>query len=156
MDRFGWIAVLSDTHGVLPAFVSHALKADPPIHIIHAGDVCSNQILRDLRKIAPVTFVRGNMDGPKSGPSSEVADVNGLLLYVLHNLYDLDIDPGSIGISAVIHGHLHLASIEWKEGVLYLNPGSCAFPRGNRPASFARIELNGDTLCPEIVYQKIP
>ena len=148
-----WIAVLSDTHGVLPGFVTAALSQHAPVHIIHAGDVCSGKILHALKKFAPLTYVRGNMDSSKFGADSELAEINSQLFYVLHNIYDLDLDPASAGISAVIHGHLHRPSIEWKNDILFLNPGSCAYPRGGHPPSFARIELRDGRLVPEIIYQ---
>ncbi|MBN2718598.1 MAG: YfcE family phosphodiesterase [Deltaproteobacteria bacterium] len=154
MSHSKWIAVLSDTHGVLPAFILDALRDNPPIHIIHAGDVCAPEIIAQLRKIAPISHVRGNMDSHSFGPATEAAQIDGLLFYILHNLYDLDLDPKSAGVAAVIHGHLHRPSIEWKRGILFLNPGSCSYPRGDHPPSFARIELGDDALHPEIVYQK--
>jgi uncharacterized protein len=149
-----WIAVLSDTHGILPTFVTQALEQLPPVHIFHAGDVCDAEILDTLRNIAPLTWVRGNMDSRKTGDATAVADIDGMLFYVLHNLYDLDIDPRAAGMAAVIHGHLHAPSIEWRDRVLFLNPGSCAYPRGYHAPSYARIELKDSRLLPEIVYER--
>lgn len=149
-----WIAVLSDTHGILPTFVHRALEQLAPAHIIHAGDICDMKIVDTLRQIAPVTRVRGNMDSREIGEASAVAEMDGLLFYVLHNLYDLDIDPRAAGVSAVIHGHLHRPSIEWRDEVLFLNPGSCTYPRGHHAPSFALIQIKGGTLLPEIVYHR--
>ena len=149
-----WIAVLSDTHGTLPTFVTRALKQLPPVHIFHAGDVCDPKILDTLRNIAPLSWVRGNMDSRNTGDATAVADIDGMLFYVLHNLYDLDIDPRAAGMAAVIHGHLHVPSIEWRDRVLFLNPGSCVYPRGHHAPSYARIELKCGSLLPEIVYDR--
>ncbi|MBN2527296.1 MAG: metallophosphoesterase family protein [Deltaproteobacteria bacterium] len=147
------IAIVSDTHGMLPHFVVKKLQEKSIAHIIHAGDICGPKVISELRRIAPVTCVRGNMDAPTAGNTSELVEVNGFLLYVLHNLYDIDIDPRSAGVHVVIHGHLHRPSIEWKNEILYLNPGSCSYPRGHQPPSFALIETHDKSLQPEIIYQ---
>ena len=101
-----------------------------------------------------VTAVRGNMDGrepTRSLPWTAVAEAGGVSLYVLHDLGDLDLDPRAAGFAAVIHGHTHRAEIEWRDGVLILNPGSAGQPRSLRPATVARIVIEDGELTPEIV-----
>ena len=75
----------------------------------------------------------------------------GLNIYLLHDLFQLDIDPESAGVRLVVHGHTHRAKIEWIQDVLYLNPGSAAHPRGSHPASIARVRIENGIPFPRII-----
>jgi predicted phosphodiesterase len=100
-----------------------------------------------------VVAVRGHMDrySAASGlPKTALADISGTSVYVLHDLFDLDLDPAAAGISVVVHGHTHHADITWKNGVLYLNPGS-ARARADRTSTIARLTISGDGIVPEII-----
>lgn len=145
------IGVLSDTHGTLPLFVIQTFQKHNVSHIIHGGDVCDMKIISTLQKLAPTTWVRGNMDSARNGNVSEVIEFEQHSFYVLHNIYNLDIDPESAQMSVVIHGHLHVPSIEWKNEILFLNPGSCVAPRGGHPPSCAIIEIQDHAVFPKIV-----
>jgi putative phosphoesterase len=153
--RFGQavVGVISDTHGRLTRAAAEALEGCD--HIICAGDILSPEVMPALNAIARrVTAVRGNMDGrepTRSLPWTAVAEVGELSFYVLHDLSDLDLDPRAAGFAAVIHGHTHRADIDWQDGVLFLNPGSAGQPRSIRPASVARIMIEGERLDPQIV-----
>ena len=48
----------------------------------------------------------------------------GCLVYMLHSLADLDLNPKAAEMGVVVFGHSHQPSVEWRDGVLYLNPGS--------------------------------
>ena len=146
------VGVIADTHGLLlPA----AIKALEGVDlIVHAGDVGNTEVLDNLKSIAPVYAVRGNMDmieGLRELPETEVVEVGDILLYVIHNIHRLDIVPSKAGFDAVIFGHLHCPSLSEKEGVLFLNPGSAAQPRRNYPASLALLHVNGDSMKAKIV-----
>ncbi len=148
------VGIISDTHGPLTEEAAAALQGVD--HIVHAGDVVDPGALVALRFIAPTTAVRGNMDGYPLAkefnlPRTAVAEVGGVSLFVLHDLTHLDLDPRAAGFAAVIHGHLHRADIEWKDGVLYLNPGSAGPPRSSRPPTVARLVIEDGRLEPEIV-----
>ena len=146
------IGIISDTHGALQPGVAKAFeKADV---IIHAGDVGKPEVLKALRAIAPVVAVRGNMDGggwARELPKTEVVEIEEVSIYVLHDVYSLDLDPATAGFEAVISGHTHRPSIEKMDGVLYLNPGSARSPRSNYPATVAIIQVNGRCLTPSII-----
>jgi uncharacterized protein len=119
------IGVISDTHGLLRPQAVAALQGSALI--IHAGDVGDPNILDELRKIAPVVAVRGNVDHGAWAvrlPQSEMVEHDGVRLYVLHILEDLDLDPATAGFHAVITGHTHRPKMETRDGVLYFNPGS--------------------------------
>lgn len=137
------IGVISDTHGLLRPEALAALRG--ATHILHAGDVGDITILDALRQIAPVTAIRGNIDthGPTAElPATEVVELDGRLVYMLHSLADLDLKPESAGIAVVISGHSHKPSGETRKGVLYLNPGSAGPRRFKLPISVARLHLD--------------
>ena len=146
------IGVISDTHGLLRPQALDALRGSDLI--IHAGDVGSPEILEPLRALAPTYVVRGNVDRGSWAdrlPMTEIIDVGGLRIYVLHIIADLDLDPPTAGFAAVIYGHSHQPSIETRDGVLYLNPGSAGPRRFNLPISLARITIAGTTLTPQLI-----
>jgi len=150
------IGVISDTHGLLRPQAGKALKGVELI--IHAGDVGNPKILADLARLAPVHAVRGNTDrGDWAAdlPLTRVVEVGGVLIYVLHELFCLDLDPGAAGLAAVIFGHSHAPHLEHKNGVLYLNPGSAGPRRFTLPVTLARIKLQGSSLHPELVDLKV-
>ena len=146
------VGVIADTHGLLlPAAIKALESVDL---IVHAGDIGNAEVLDNLKSIAPVYAVRGNMDmieGLRELPETEVVEVGDILLYVIHNIHRLDIVPSKAGFDAVIFGHLHCPSLSEKEGVLFLNPGSAAQPRRNYPASLALLHVNGDSMKAKIV-----
>ena len=143
------IGVISDTHGLLRPEALDALQGCG--RIIHAGDVGSPYILEQLRRIAPVVAVRGNVDRggwSRALPWSESVELDGHTIYVLHILEDL---PVPDGISAVVYGHSHKPSIEDRGGVLYLNPGSAGPRRFRLPVSVARMSVVDDRLTARII-----
>src|SRR6266404_2254324 len=118
------IGVISDTHGLLRPEAANALRGSD--YIIHGGDIRDPSILDRLNGIAPVTAVRGNVDRERWAqniPHTNILEVEGLLLYVLHNLDELDLKPEAAGFAVVIYGHSHVPKLEKKNGVLYFNPG---------------------------------
>lgn len=139
--------VISDTHGLLrPRAVEFLEDADL---IVHAGDVGSPEILEELTEIAPVFAVQGNMDSGAWAldlPDTEVVEAAGSLLYVLHDLHALDLDPAASGFSAVIYGHSHRFSVEKRDGVLYLNPGSAGPQRFGKPVTMALLRIENRSL----------
>jgi putative phosphoesterase len=146
------IGVISDTHGLLRPEAMEALRGVE--HILHAGDVGDPSILDSLRNLAPVTAIRGNIDvdGPCSQlPATEVITLHGHTFYMLHDRHALDLDPGAAGFSAVISGHSHKPLIEWRNGVLYMNPGSAGPRRFSLPVSIGLLTIGADGLQPRLV-----
>jgi putative phosphoesterase len=122
--------------------------------IIHAGDVGRPEIIAGLREIAPVFAVRGNVDIEDWAdrlPLCRTVPAGAHKLHVLHEISALSIDPVQAGVSAVIFGHSHKPSIDWREDVLYLNPGSAGPRRFALPICLARIRISGNRIEPEIV-----
>jgi uncharacterized protein len=150
------IGVISDTHGLLRPQAVQALAGVELI--IHAGDIGDPKILRALKRIAPVQAVRGNTergDWARDLPNTLMVDMGGVHLYVLHELFCLDLDPAAAGISAVIFGHSHSPHLEHKNGVLFLNPGSAGPRRFTLPVSLARLSVQSDSLQAEFVELKV-
>ena len=134
------IGVISDTHGLLrPEALAALQKVE---HILHAGDVGDEQILRDLARLAPVTAIRGNVDtnGVCSKlPATEAVDLDGHLFYLVHSVRDLDLNPMVAGVNVVVSGHSHQAGVAWREGVMYLNPGSAGPRRFHLPITLSLV-----------------
>ena len=146
------IGVISDTHGLLRP---EALAAFQGVDaIIHAGDVGDPAILPELKRVAPVTAVRGNIDTEgwaKRLPETNVLEIGGVSLYVLHRLQDLDLDPSAAGFAAVIFGHSHQPLIEWRGNVLFFNPGSAGPRRFSLPISVGKLIVEGRNVKAELV-----
>ena len=146
------LGVLSDTHGLLRPEILPILQGVD--HILHAGDVGDPGILDTLKAIAPVTAIRGNIDrsGPCAAlPATEAIELGGRLFYLVHALADLDLDPKAAQVSAVIFGHSHKPSVIWKDGVLFLNPGSVGPRRFSLPISLALVHMEDLGPRPELI-----
>lgn len=151
------VGVISDTHGLLRAEAVEALRGAELI--LHAGDVGNPEVLERLRTLAPVVAVRGNVDtSPWAAalPDTEVVDVGGVRIYMLHVLESLDLDPGAAGVSAVVFGHSHTPLAEMRRGVLYLNPGSAGPRRFRLPVTVARLTVGGGSIRHEIIELPVP
>jgi putative phosphoesterase len=137
------VGILSDTHGLLRPPVLTAIAGVD--HILHAGDVGDPAILDALRTIAPVTAIRGNVDthGPCSLlPETEAIELGGRLFYLVHSHDWLDVNPAAAGIDCVVSGHSHRPLIETRNGVLYVNPGSCGPRRFTLPVTLATLDTS--------------
>jgi putative phosphoesterase len=123
-------------------------------HIIHAGDIGAPEILEKLATIAPVTAIRGNVDRAawaRKLAETEVVELDGISIYVLHDLAALDLKPEAAGFKVVISGHSHVPKQETKNGVLYLNPGSAGPRRFKLPVTVGRLLVEGGKVRGEIV-----
>jgi putative phosphoesterase len=143
------IGIISDTHGLLRPEAVERLAGVR--HVLHAGDIGRPEVISELRKIAPTTAIRGNVDRGQWAaeyPHTARVMLGGRSIYLLHNLKELDLDPAVAGIDVVISGHSHRPKIETVGGVLYLNPGSAGPRRFTLPIALATLELSGGALRP--------
>ena len=150
------IGVISDTHGLLRPEALAALKGSD--YIIHAGDIGEPQILDKLAAIAPLTAVRGNVDHAEWAqeiPATNILEIDGISIYVLHNLKELDLKPEAAKFAAVVCGHSHVPKQELKNGVLYFNPGSAGPRRFKLPVSVGRLLLTNRKVESEIVTLEV-
>jgi putative phosphoesterase len=138
------VGLISDTHGLLRAEALNFLRGAD--HIIHGGDIGDPAILDALRKLAPVTAVRGNNDRERWAarvPDTTVVKIGGVSIYVLHNLAELDLDPAG-KYNVVVSGHSHKPKVEERDGVLYVNPGSAGPRRFTLPIALGELQLSGN------------
>jgi uncharacterized protein len=146
------IGLISDTHGLMRPEALDALRGSDAI--IHAGDIGDPAILIELARIAPVTAIRGNIDKASwaaSIPDTEVLEVGGILIYVIHSVDDLDLDPAAAEFGVVVHGHSHQPGAREKDGVLYVNPGSAGPRRFSLPISVGRLVDRDGQVSAELV-----
>ena len=137
--------------GLRPEAVKHLAGTD---HIIHAGDIGAPEVIEGLRRIAPTTAIRGNIDAgewAKNYPDTELVVLGGRAFYVLHNLEEIKLDPAASGFDVIISGYSHRPRIETKTGVLYLNPGSAGPRRFKLPIAVAILVLSDQAILPRIL-----
>jgi uncharacterized protein len=128
--------VLADTHAPRrwrrcpPAVARYLRGADL---ILHAGDVCTADVLDELSGYAPVRVVRGNNDGPDvaawGAPETLELDLDGLRVAMVH-----DSGPAAgraarlrrrfPGAQVIIFGHSHIPLDQTGDGIRIFNPGS--------------------------------
>ncbi len=146
------VGILSDTHGLLRDEIRRRLRGCDLI--LHAGDIGHPSVLDELRQIADVVAVRGNVDTGLWADElrrEEYVEVDGRRICLVHDLATLSLDPASAGFDAIIYGHSHQPAAQWKAGILYLNPGSAGPKRFRLPVSMALLFLNDAELSPEII-----
>jgi uncharacterized protein len=146
------VGLVSDTHGLLrPEARAFLIGCD---YIVHGGDIGGPEILEELALVAPVIAVRGNNDkGPWAGllGETELIRLGDVFAYVIHDLARLDIDPGAAGVRVVISGHSHKPLIEEREGILYVNPGSCGPRRFKLPICLGELTVTGRAVEARII-----
>jgi uncharacterized protein len=144
------IGIIADTHGMLrPEAESRLAGVD---HIVHAGDIGRPEIVEALRRIAPVTAIRGNVDGgewARDYAETELVCLANKWVYVLHDLKSLRIDS-RVDIDVIVSGHSHVPDVQRRGGILYLNPGSAGPRRFKLPITLATLEITKDAMRPEI------
>ena len=146
------VCVISDTHGLLRPEAVAALQDSQ--HIIHAGDVGAPEILEELASIAPVTAIRGNVDKgawARKLPETEVVEIAGISIYVLHDVAKLDLKPEAAGFDIVVYGHSHVPKQEKLSGVLYFNPGSAGPRRFKLPVTIGKLTISEGKVRGEII-----
>ena len=141
------VGLISDTHGLLRPEAVEALQGSDVI--IHAGDIGDPVILAELGCLAPVKAVRGNIDrGERAGaiPETEVLEAGETLIYILHDIGELDLDPAAAGFRVVVSGHSHKPAITERGGVHFVNPGSAGPRRFSLPVTVGYLDLGpGDS-----------
>jgi putative phosphoesterase len=145
------IGIISDTHGLFRPEAGRRL--DGVDHIIHGGDIGRPDIIDALRRIAPVTAIRGNVDTGDwavAYADTELVRLAGRSIHILHDLKTLQIDPVASGVDVVISGHSYVPKIDTVSGVLYLNPGSAGGRRFRLPITLATLDVTPDGLRPAI------
>ena len=150
------LGVISDTHGLLRPEARDALAGVD--RILHAGDVGAREVLEQLSLIAPVTAIRGNVDCDPWAyelPETEVVEIEGAFIYMLHDLGELDLKPAAADMRVVVSGHSHRPKMEEKNGVLYFNPGSAGPRRFHLPVSVGKLRIHGGEIAGQLLELNI-
>jgi putative phosphoesterase len=141
------IGLIADTHGLVRPGVHDALGGVELI--LHAGDVGGDEILDELRLIAPVRAVFGNTDVPGDPALAERIDieVNGVHLHVSHGHEIGSPTPAKLAerydADVVIYGHTHKQLVTRIDGRLFVNPGAAGPRRFNLKPSVGRLTIAG-------------
>ena len=146
------VGLISDTHGLLRPEAMAFLKGSD--HIVHGGDICDPSILEELAALAPLTAVRGNNDRglwAEQLRDTELLQVGEVFVYAIHDLAQLDIEPNAAGVHVVVSGHSHKPLVEWRNGVLYVNPGSSGPRRFKLPIAVGELLIEGRSVSARIV-----
>lgn len=148
------VGLISDTHSLIRA---EALAALHGVELIlHAGDVGSFAVLRELRGIAPTHAVAGNTDDPALGlPAAVNLTLGGLTLHVSHG-HEVgrptpEILAGRYPADVIVYGHTHKPLIETRGGTLVVNPGAAGARRFNLQPSVGLLRIEGGVAAAEIV-----
>jgi putative phosphoesterase len=146
------IGLISDTHGLLrPEALDYLAGC---AHIIHGGDIGGPGILEQLAAIAPLTAVRGNNDlgdWADALPETALLRFEGVAVYAIHDLKQLDIDPAAEGVRVVVSGHSHKPVQDERKGVLYITPGSAGRRRFSLPIALGELLVDGDHVQSRVV-----
>ena len=141
------LAILSDTHNLLRPEVLEQLSGVDAI--LHGGDISKQSVLDTLQTYAPLYVVRGNNDKEWAEliPHDLTLTLEGVTFYMVHKKAEI---PKELpGVDVVIYGHSHKYAQEEKEGILYLNPGSCGPRRFHQDITLAILEIRGEAMTVE-------
>jgi uncharacterized protein len=152
------VVILSDTHaprrwrGCPPRVAEYLRQADL---ILHAGDVCTADVLTELTGYAPVVAVLGNND-PRdvadwgAAPTAEL-NLDGLGVAMVH-------DSGAAAgrllrlrrrfphADLVVFGHSHIPLDEAAPGLRIFNPGSPTDRRRQPHGTLGVLEIDSGEL----------
>lgn len=141
------LSILSDTHGLLRPRVVDCLKTADAI--LHGGDINNQSIVDELRQYAPLYVVRGNNDKEwaEAIPHDLTVTLGGVHFYMVHNKKEAF--PVPDGVDVVVFGHSHKYLQEEKDGLLWLNPGSCGPRRFHQEITLMMAEVSDGKISVE-------
>jgi uncharacterized protein len=151
------IGLISDTHGLVREEALAFLEGCG--HIVHAGDICDASVLARLASLAPVSAVRGNNDRGDWAvaiPERRTIRIGNVAIHVVHDIAELAIDPVREGIGVVVFGHSHRPSIDTRDGVLHVNPGSAGPRRFSLPISAGELLIRDGQVTARLVTLVAP
>lgn len=153
------IGLISDTHGLLRPDVHTAFAGVD--RILHAGDVCGDEILDELALIAPVEAVFGNCDMPGDRRLREALDltIGDVTIHVQHGHELGRPKPAQVAASytaqVCVFGHTHKQSIDSIDGRLIINPGAAGPRRFDLLPSVAVLTIDGTRAEAELIPLRV-
>ena len=138
------LAILSDTHGLLrPQVVERLKTADA---ILHGGDINKPAIVEQLQQYAPLYIVRGNnyKEWAEDIPHDLTVTLEGVTFFMVHNKKEVPVDLS--GVNVVVFGHSHKYVQEEKDGLLWLNHGSCGPRRFHQEITMMMVKIEDGTI----------
>ncbi|MEK7814088.1 MAG: metallophosphoesterase family protein [Candidatus Desantisbacteria bacterium] len=159
------IGVTSDTHipvrgHSLPAILIQEFSNVDLI--LHAGDILTMDVLRELEKLAPVKAVCGNMDKPEISEHLEqkmVIEVEDVRIGLIHGSgskiglasrikkeFSNNAAPANQAVDCIVYGHTHVPECRIEDNILFFNPGSPTDTVFAPYRSFGIIEVNGNKM----------
>lgn len=147
------IGIISDTHGKLSNQVFEIFANVDQIW--HAGDVGAAHLIDELKIIAPVQCVCGNVDGyPLCTifPEQKIIRIDNFRFLLTHRFFDqsMRIFPSvkkflTDDFDAIIYGHTHIADLRnGTNDILFFNPGSATMSRSGKPPSVGLLTISDD------------
>lgn len=149
------IGLVSDTHGLVRPEL-HTVLAGVEL-ILHAGDVGGDEVLDELKLIAPVLAVYGNTDMPGDPRLAAAIDqtFDDVSVHVSHGHEVGSPAPEKLlaryAAQVIVYGHTHRQLVSHAEGRLVVNPGAAGARRFNLQPSVGLLRLEGDRVSVEIV-----
>ena len=146
------VGLISDTHGLLRPQALAAMQGSD--YIVHGGDIGNSVIVEQLRAIAPLTVVRGNNDTASwaaSLPDTAMLELGEFKLVAVHDIATLAVDPVAAGVRVIVCGHSHCPTLTWRNGILYVNPGSAGPRRFKLPVSVAELLVDGPAVTARVI-----
>jgi hypothetical protein len=149
------IGVISDTHGWLDPRVEKIFAGVE--HILHAGDIGDPVLELELKFIAPVTVVAGNVDIGLPFKLTEVVTLAGKKFLIHHIVNPRALDDSvkqeiaRLKPDAVIFGHTHKKFAETLNGIFFFNPGYAGKPKFGAERSVALLHLDGQGIRHEFI-----
>lgn len=138
--------IMSDTHGLVQP-VSDIVRDHPVDYILHAGD---SEMDVNHALFRQMIMVRGNMDRDLTLQPMRLLRTQGLLLLLVHghehgvkhDLLRLKLLAKEYDARIVVYGHTHRPGYMLEEGILYVNPGSLARPRGYPDPTYVLMDVH--------------
>lgn len=146
-----------DRYDKIPSWIPKKIQEEQPDTIIGTGDFTSEKTLKTVQKWGDLVAVQGNMDWVDL-PGHAVVETSGFKIGVVHgkgivprgDLNQLMKYAKRMKAKVLVHGHTHSLSIEEKEGVLFINPGSATGAHGGSSSgdkeSFIILEIQGNKI----------
>lgn len=152
------IAVISDTHRDKNSMRYSLNKIKRAEILFHLGDNIEDIQFYKENFHGKIINVKGNCDFNCKEESEKIVHIDNIKFFITHghkynvkeNIFRLNYKAHEIGAKVVLYGHTHIPSIEYEDGIWFINPGSLALPRV-RNKTLSLIDISADRITPSIV-----